>query len=488
MNIANSILSTQKIFLYVASFLLIGLFTIKAYFSIPLFWFLAFLILIFFLSKILFVNNDPMGVILILFFLSHFSYLENQGGLWNILAFTIFSIILFRKKRRTYFKSDPLTFSLLILLFLFNLIGWIFISDAELILRIQGFIMLCSYILMFLFISNIKLTPFQLRRFFDLLVIISIYVFFASINQRIGIIDSYFPFLPPKAISEGVIALTTNSNSTFGNSELYGEYSVLILLLTMSVSKSQKLVRLFFSKTYYPLIIISLSFIGTFLSGSRASIILAILAVIIVFLQNIVNFNNSIKFFRNLIFVIIFTLILSFLGLDFGYLSTKVDFQKIDQSAMSIQSIISGESINRYELFQFALDRLNSQNWFFGNGLGPLESNLISWWGYSSDTPYIDFHNLYYSLPMIYGYAGSFIFLFFIVRIIILNRKYSKKIKIAYYLKPLLKIMPFFWILFFLDEWKITMLRNSNYHMLIWMFLGLNMALIKTIKTIKIEK
>jgi len=170
------------------------------------------------------------------------------------------------------------------------------------------------------------------------------------------------------------------------------------------------------------------------------------------------------------------------LNLDFGTKSSKEDFEQLNQTSFSIQSVISGESINRYETFVQALKRLNSQSWFFGSGLGPLESNKIAWWGYSEDTPYIDFHNLYYSLPMIYGYIGSFIFLFIILRTIFLSMKSRIKISKGFYLKSMLIYMPFFWMLFLLDEWKISMLRNNNYHMLVWMFLGLNMAMIKTLK------
>jgi hypothetical protein len=483
MKITSPYLSSQRIFLHTLFLLFIGLLSIKLYFSSPIFWVISLSTVIFLFYKFLSTNKDPMGFILILFFLSHFSYLDNQGGLWNISSSLIyFFLILTGSREIRFFKTDRTTFLLLLILFGFNMVGWLFISTTSLIMKIEGFIMLSSYMLTFVFISNIKITPFQLRRFFNLLFIISIYLFIAAINQRFGIIKSKLPFLPPKAISDGVIALTTNSSSVFGNSELYGEYCVLILLLTLSVVKSKALIRLFFSKTFYPYIIILLSIFGTFLSGSRSSVLLAVSAIFIVFSLNFLSLNISKNYIRLLVFSSVFIGLFLMLNLDIGTKSSKEDFEQLNQTSFSIQSVISGESINRYETFNQALKRLNSQSWFFGSGIGPLESNKIAWWGYSEDTPYIDFHNLYFSLPMLYGYVGSFVFFLIILRTIFLSIKSRTKISKGFYLKPILIIMPFFWILFLLDEWKISMLRNANYHMLVWMFLGLNMAMIKTIK------
>jgi hypothetical protein len=483
MKITPSYLSSQRLFRNVLFLLLIGLFAVKAYFPIPIFWVFSVSIVIFYFHKFLLKNKDPMGFILILFFLSHFSYLDNQGGLWNISAFLVYLfLILTGAPEIRFFKTDRTTLILLLILFGFNMVGWLFISTASLILRIEGFIMLSSYMLTYVFISNIKMTPFQLKRFFNLLFIISIYLFIAAINQRLGFINSKLPFLPPKTINNGIIALTTNSNSVFGNSELYGEYCVLILILTLSVVKSKAQIRLFFSKTFYPYIIILLSILGTFLSGSRASILLGVAAILIVFSISILSLNISKNYLRLLLLSSIGVGLFIMLNLDLGLQSSKEDFEKLNQTSFSIQSVISGESINRYETFVQAESRLNAESWFFGTGIGPLESNKIAWWGYSENTPYIDFHNLYYSLPMLYGYVGSFIFLFLFVRIIVLNIKANTKIRKGVYLKFILTIMPFFWMLFLLDQWKISILRNANYHMLMWMFLGLNMAIIKTIK------
>jgi hypothetical protein len=478
----KSYMSSQKIFFYVMFLLIIGLFSIKLYFPNVIFWIFSLIVIVYTLTRVIINKKDPFGFLLILFFLSHFSYLENQGGLWNISAFIVYIFLILFKQKEISFKTDRISSFLLISLLLVNLIGWGLYSDASIILRIQGFVMLCSYMLTYVFVSNLKLTLVVLKRFFNLLFIISIYLFFAAINQRFGLIDISLPFLPAKSISNGIISLTTNSDSTIGNSELYGEYCTLILILVLAISKSRKAIKLFFKKKYYPIVIISLMILGTLLSGSRASLVLAFFVLVFTFSLSFFDFkksNNLLKLFG--IFVIIGVIFIS-TNSDFGISSSINDLEKIDAKSFSLQSFFSGEAINRYELFSHALLRLNSESWIIGKGLGPIESNILAWWGYNGDTPYVDFHNLYYTLPMIYGYIGMFIFLFLVLRVIVLSFKENIKIKKFNYLSYILNAIPLFWMIFLIDEWKISMLRNSNYHMIIWIFLGLSMALIKTKK------
>ena len=477
----RSYMSSQKIFLNVIFLLIIGLFSIKLFFPSPVLWIFSFVIILFFLLKVIINYKDPFGFLLILFFLSHFSYVDNQGGLWNISAFTVYIIIILSKRKQISFKTDRTSLFLLISLLLVNLVGWTFYSDSSITLRIQGFIMLSSYMLTFIFVSNIKITPVVLKRFFNLLFIISIYLFFAAINQRIGIIDSKLPLLPPKSISQNLINLTSNSSSTFANSELYGEYCVLILILTLSVSLTKANIKLFFSKKYYSIIIILMMIFGCFLSGSRSSVLLAFSSLFIVGLKSVLSFKKSNNLFKLLTVLSAISLFSLFI-FDFGYQSTLSDFQKLESLDYSVDNIISGESINRYELFKYAIERINSENWLFGKGYGPLESNILAWWGYTEDTPYVDFHNLYYTMIMVYGYLGLLIFLSLVIRIIILSVK-AKFFKInANYLNPILTVIPLFWIIFLIDQWKISILRNPNFHMIIWIFLGLSMAIIKTKK------
>ena len=480
----KSYMSSQKIFFKVIFLLIIGMFSIKLYFPNVIFWIFSFIIITYTLISVIINKKDPFGFLLILFFLSHFSYLENQGGLWNISAFAVYIFLILFKQKVISFKTDKISLFLLLSLLSVNLIGWGFYSDASVILRIQGFIMLISYMLTYVFVSNIKITPYILSRFFNLMYIISIYLFFAAINQRFGLIDTSLPILPAKAIENGVVSLTTNSDSTIGNSELYGEYCTLILILVLSISKSREAIKLFFKKIYYPTVMISLLILGTLLSGSRASLMLAFFAIVYTSFLSFFDFkksNNLLRLFG--IFGIIVT-IFFYTNSDFGVSSSVTDLEKLDPKSFSLQNFISGEAINRYELFSHAFSRLNSESWIIGNGLGPLESNKLAWWGYTENTPYVDFHNLYFTLPMLYGYIGTFIFLFIILRLIVLSVKENIKIKKFNYLSYILNAMPLFWIIFLIDEWKISMLRNSNYHMIIWIFLGLSMALIKTKKNI----
>lgn len=475
--------NSLEVFNNVIFLLIIGLFSIKLYFSSPIFWIFSILTIVFVYYRSFKLKKDPFGFFLIFFFVSHFSYVENQGGLWNISVFLFYIfLILINVNELKYFKTDRISYWALIILFLSNMIGWIFNSDAEIVERIQGFVMLSSYILTFILVSNFKITPFVIKRFFNTLTLITIYLFFVAINQTFGIINTTLPFFPPKDSFRGIIYLSSNSDSTFGNSELYGEYSALIFLITMSVARSKVSVRAFFSNSYYPAIIIILSFLGAFLSGSRASVILVIIATFVMLIKALFNFkiyNNYLKIFFRFSVVAVF---LFFLNFDLGFNTTQNDFSSVDKESISLKDIISGESINRFKIFEYAKQRLNSESLIIGKGLGPLESNILAWWGYVENVPYVDYHNLYYSLPFLYGYLGMFCFLFLIFRIMTLNTILNFKKNNLSYLNPILSVMPYFWVFFLIDEWKISMLRNSNYHMIIWIFLALNYAIIKTNK------
>ncbi len=84
---------------------------------------------------------------------------------------------------------------------------------------------------------------------------------------------------------------------------------------------------------------------------------------------------------------------------------------------------------------------------------------------------------------MLYGYIGTTAFLLLILILIFRNLKiiYS-----SIYFKPFyfyyILVMPLFWSIFLIDQWKISILRNPNYHMIIWIFMGLNYAMINNFK------
>ncbi len=360
--IKHRILNPTILFIIGCLLLIIGLFAIKTYFPNPLFWSVALVTVLLFFFKILVVNKDHFGFVILLFFLSHFSYLDNQGGLWNISSLIVLLLFVFRKSINTYyFKSDVITNVLLFIFVLCNIIGLIVKNPSSVVLRVEGFIMLSAYVLVFLFISNVKISIYDLRRFFGMLYLTSFYLFFAALNQRYGFIKSKLPFLPAKHIVNGHINLTSNSASVFGNSELYGEYSILILIIVLAFINNVRVFKTVFIKSYYFYIISIISVLGAFMSGARSAVILIIFAITVIFGSNILKQHISKSFFRIFLATVLFSTFFLITQVDFGLESSKEDFEQLEGTEFSLNNIISGKAINRYEPFKYALIRLREK-------------------------------------------------------------------------------------------------------------------------------
>lgn len=459
------------------SLLVLGLLSIEKIVPIPAIWIAVIFIIAFQLSKGFI--RDREGFILTIFFLSHFSYADNQGGLWNITSLASIGLVLIIKPSfnimNLHVNVVPKIFALLLLLL--NIIGWIFISKATIILRIQGLIMMLSYATMFMIASSLSVSPHYIRRFYHVLSFTTVYSFCAAVNQRLGFVNTVLPILPPKSVVKGLIQLSTNADSVFGNSELYGEYSVLTLILYLSLTTRSGGFDSFLSKKIlYSSIVLTL--FGTLLSGSRSSIFLTVAVLLYYGLRGLGRGSFSISYSKFLVRLSLFLVLFFVLGFDLGIKSSGEDIESLSNVEFTIQGILDGRSINRYETFLHGFNRLSEQSWFFGAGIGPLESNMLAWWGNIEGIPYVDFHNLYLTLPMVYGYSGAIVFVSLILGVIYQGFRFRGNNDLSF----LVNTLPIFWFSFLADEWKISMLRNPNYHMLIWIFLGLSYSIIKSSK------
>ena len=157
-------------------------------------------------------------------------------------------------------------------------------------------------------------------------------------------------------------------------------------------------------------------------------------------------------------------------------------------SNLNIRTFISGEEINRAYAFSFALVRLAEESWWLGWGWGIRESNALAW--FPDDFIRLkraDYHSLYLSLPMIFGWVGSLPFLFIIfytlknnLSLILRNRKtynYLVSISISF-------VMLIF--IFIINEYKINSMRWPQYFLLIWFWLGFGNSILNTANQSKI--
>lgn len=464
--------------------LLFGHLLLRDYMPNPAFGLFGFIIIYLILFFVLIKRKDEFAFILIIYICSHFSYANNQGGLWNIIAFTLLlSYILFVKKRKQFlFKGHPLINILMGVLIISNFLGLVLNNPMSTTIKIENSIIFLSYILMFYFVANQKLTPKKTKYYILVCLLASIYMFVTAVNQKYAFINFNTPLLGAYSHgSSGTITYgTTRAMSTLRHYELFGEYSMLsiAMFIPFFISRQTK-IKLNINQNIISIILL-ISIFNLLLSGTRSSVLLSIFIIFIYFIIYILSVNikkKAISFFLTIfLFAIPLTLTIgNFFGLD----TITSRMEQAESQTITTEGIITGKDINRGTTTEFALHRLSEKSWILGYGYGTFESNLSAW--FSKNIGYSGLHSLYLGLPMIYGWFGSVAFILLLLTtllrlfILYLNNKNSNNYLFTFVLGFII-----FWIAFLINEYKISILRNTNYHMLFWIWLGLSNAIIKT--------
>ncbi|MGH1366132.1 MAG: hypothetical protein ACRBF0_21410 [Calditrichia bacterium] len=431
-------------------------------------------------------KRDVFGFILIVFICCHFAYAESQGGLWNLLAFGLILIYYFTGKPiKRLGNSDFTMNSLLLALVISNLVGWILrneMTGAPYFLGIFSFLgMLLCYILM----SRVVITPERVKVLLYTLCAMMITMFVVAMNQRFEIVTLNTPLLGSYSadglgqISAGSIRAT----SSLRHSELFGEYSMLMITLAIPLivsNMTQKFLKLRKGLVFWLLLF---ALFNVLLSGTRSAFLLVILTGIVYTTFFLVIPIAIVDARRKYIsYILIILTFLSVVGTSVGLESTLTRLERTisDRSSITVTDITSGEAINRGPLFLMGMQRISSDNWLVGYGSGiPLNNYNALFNGRS--TIYSDFHSLYFALPIIYGWVGAFAYLGIILVILLrLIKIMISHRKTKHYLMPLIIGLSLFWILLLADQFKISILRMMNYQMLVWVFLGLSSAVIRT--------
>ncbi|GAB6282658.1 MAG: hypothetical protein STSR0008_14040 [Ignavibacterium sp.] len=449
----------------------------------------GFVILFIILFSVLCDKNDLAAFILIIYFCSHYNYANNQGGLWNLLAFVLIIIYyLTVRKSKPIFKITIFEKYLIFILIVSNFLGY-FVKGPLVPFQLQlfGAIAFLSYIVIFRITSNLYITTDLIRKFIIVTSIACFSIFIAAINQRFAIININTPLLGGYSAGTGgtITYEVDRVEGTFNHYELFGEYAMLLIIfsipfLVSTITKAQ--IRI---TNFVIFIIIILSMFNILMTGTRAPFILIILGVILYFVFfNITKFSRAaslkkLVLYSTVTFSIIF-LLGNFLGLKL--LSSRLD--NVLTENITIEGIVSGNDINRAAVFSMAINRIDTKSWYLGYGWGTPEANAYAWFGKSS-IPNLgdDFHSLYLSLPMIYGWIGSIAFILLVFYIIFkLFIEIKKNKEIGNYIL-IFGVSLFFLLIFFLiDQFKISMLRIPNYQMLFWIWLGLANATWKTMQ------
>jgi hypothetical protein len=416
--------------------------------------------------------------LLVIYFVSHFSYAVNQGGGFIIMSFLVLSIYYLIKKHHPFeLKYNDRFMGFLIIVFLIhNILGWIFINDTGFQNILLGALSLLGYIMIFRYTSKLRLDELRIRYFIYITIVLTLYSSIVIINSYFEIFQILSPMLPSTArFGSNVQA------GMMGWSELSGEHGLMtaILFSTLLATKSSKVYSI---KNIYLYIGLFGSLFNLLMSRSRSVIILLIIYYLILgfYLFFIAGRKGTSKIkllIGVLVILIIFKVISSLIGTQ--YLVNRLT--SVNTNNITVESVLSGEAINRDYAFSFFYKRLKDKSWWLGYGWGSNYSNRVAWF-VNPDVLRSGYHSLYFSLPMLFGWLGSLaflgIFLITLKRLYVMLRENNK----IFFLNSF-ALSLFFMILFFLiNEYKIEALRLPHYFMVIWIWLGMGNATYFTYK------
>ncbi|OPY83122.1 MAG: O-Antigen ligase [Smithella sp. PtaU1.Bin162] len=460
--------------------------SIKAYFPNPAFWIIGAGIIVFAACCFLLKSKEPFGFFLAVFACTHFAFADNQGGLWSYVICAVLLIAAVLKcpiDLRS--ASIPRVINWLLLLFVIHQVIGLLLNPYSGISNIQSVIVTCSQCVVFYFCASLEMSETNLRRIFSVWFLTAFFVFLVALNQKYPLLITSSPLLPQRQSWMNIIADTPAG--AFGCSELFAEYFCMISVMSLIFIVYSKKMRQLRIKKYIPCAMLLLAAISLTMGGSRAAIILAGAAVSYMMLENVIfmpsirNIGRAILLsgivFLSIVFIMNFG---SYFSLD----KTIDDFSAIDISGISLNSIISGDSINRNAVYDPGYRRLAEKSWWIGYGYNLPENNRESL-GITGEW-FKDFHSLYLSLPIYYGWVGAgayiMILLCTVFRAYIC---YLKNRRINNYLVPVALGFALIWAVFILDQIKIGITRNHSYFLLTWFLLGWTHAVANSITQLK---
>lgn len=487
MNEVTQKISVIKLFFISATTLIFGHLLLQQYMPNVAVGGLGFLLLISIFSYILIYKKNVFGFVMVVYICSHFSYGDNHGGLWNILSFvTLVFYFILAKNRGELNKADTALSFLLAIFIFFDVIGLAFKNTMPIVPFLKGVSAFFGYILMYRVASKLRITAERVRVFIYVSFIMLAYQFTVALIQYYSLLSWGTPLIGGNTLEMMVVTSADRPVGTIQNFELFAEYALMMICISIPFLSSKSTRNEVGFKYIYLSLMIFISISIIIITSMRAAAILAVLVTAFyysIFPLKIISAVNAVG--QQLKIIILVALLLPAVSVYIGMKELSADFKNVNTKNMNIESIASGKSINRGGLTDMALRRIGSESWIIGYGFGVPESNKWAWWGFDvtkKHAPANDFHSLYWELPMLYGWLGSFAFLGLILltlhRLVVATLKYRQK---QSYLLVLSLGMSVMWGIFVIHEYKIGMLRNGNYQMIFWIWLGLSSSVVKTI-------
>ena len=428
-------------------------------------------------------RGDYFFFLMQLFICNHFMFGYENGGVYNMAATVVLLGYLgfYNNRFLPVSVMSKTTISIIVALVIIQMISVLNNGNAFGI-KISAVLIFCNLMFLFFYSSKIKISEDNFYSFLKITGVFFIYSFCIALNQKYSFFYSpfaFFPSLDPNAEYEyGIL----RSVGTLGNFEYYAEYSVSIIALLLpgilSNSASEKKITFL----YFCCTIVFVGALSIFLSGTRSSILLLPLVVLMVclFLGKRLKIRIII---RASIAISVFMIINSGLHLiDFDVFSKRS--QGVDMKKLTIAKIISGEDMNRGPIFAYGINKALNSSLFYGEGYFTNRAEYVRVHFDNMGTDVIpDYHNLYMSAIVIWGYLGAILVLGLFLETIIRGfRLYFRLRHLNHFMVDLLLGFNILFSIFLINQFKIEFIRDANYFLLILILLSFYNSLIYLLK------
>lgn len=446
-------------------------------------------VLVLVMAFLTFLRQNFISIFLVLFITNHFLFALNYGGLFILISFlVIFTITVLSNNNFELLPHDFWLNFLLAIFILFNILGWIVRPSGSIMDIMVAIVAFFGYIFVFKFSNSLYLTPKRASAFFKIIIVLLVYSSLMMLNNSFKIYRPSFetPLLNTANYFGGETGTGQIVTNMFGVGEIGGEWALILTFLLMIQLMSSSTKQILKIKSVWLIIGIIGGLISILLTFSKSLFILLVIgAIIILFIQffKIVTLNQRIGPVLYIAFFIILLFLVAPL-LDLSFIFDRFDqYGFLDRlKYLTFTDLLQGEGINRDQAFTYAFTRFGEDSWWIGYGWGARERYRIALFGIAQH-PRLDFHNMYFSLPMLFGWVGGTSFLLIILTIL---RRLVKYVFIlrnsASYYVPILIGLIFAIVICLLNEYKISMLSFPNYFMIFWFLLGFACMTINSIK------
>jgi hypothetical protein len=473
--------SVKQILFKLAIICILGNFCLTAY--NPAINLLAIAGIVFIFVKTL-VIKDNFSLIIQLFFANHYVFGNDKGGLFNIAALIAMLIYNLSGRQMSGSRSSfGRSFNgLLLLLFACQLLSLTANTHAGLMGKVGGMLSFSGIILLVYQLSKVPVRKADIIRFIYILFVFNLFELGVSLNQKYGFIAVNSPLIPRESNVEYEFDIF-RCMGTFIDFEAYAEYSLslIALLLPGIISGSFRKVNL---KFYYMTIgIVIIAFLAIVLTVTRSSLfILPFVILFILFSQ-----YKKVKLKAVMPFVIIIAIgVMANIKLKIFDISSFIERSQ-EMKIKSISDVTSGSEINRGEIFAFAFEKIRRSKGLIGEGYftNPADYNTAH---FDTPKPVIgDYHNLYLSVIVFWGGVGAAAFLAIFLFTIYKGTQARKHKNITAFDSDILLGFTTLFIFFLLNQYKIIFLRESNYTVVVLIFLVIYRGLIKKVTSSDIK-